>query len=498
MRGEAYSLSDPLARCRRLPPAHKAAQRGRARRRALRAPGRLYPVAVADGASGARRIVKAAFQSAAGWKRVADVSEARQPRRSLASVRPSTQFGRPPIARFGSFPSLLGKVGEARMGCGKPMESWRKRARSFVQYFNMLYQDAETLTSWRYGLRHEGSDSRRTHAARWASPPTPPCLPAIPIPTTRSVRGSLSQSSQRPQSFQASPLSSRLATGTRRIRFVLLTDWQFASGCSPPRLTPTQLPSATWSPRGQRVLTDALDGRDEPGQDGQRRDMSSSQRIGIKHTADGPQLRASSAELQARAPHPIRPPATRRLRGEGQTCRRSVQRLEAWQLPVTTDNAIRPIKRFRKSEIYVMVVSFNPESMAPCPSSTMPVRRARRSQTEGRRTRIFQPTGANFRVCLQALEKAQYGQLYVWFYRVFAWRLVWVYGVFSWVYGVLAWSCLASRSSDGFRARHEDISIGKPMMATIRVSRPRGAEKRFRPRWRVSTRGMSPPATDEP
>jgi hypothetical protein len=69
---------------------------------------------------------------------------------------------------------------------------------------------------------YEGSDSRRAHAARRVSPLTPPCLPAIPIPTTRSVRGSLSQSSQRPRSFQASPSSSRLATATRRIRFVLL------------------------------------------------------------------------------------------------------------------------------------------------------------------------------------------------------------------------------------------------------------------------------------
>jgi hypothetical protein len=76
---------------------------------------------------------------------------------------------------------------------------------------------------------YEGSDSRRAHAARRVSPLTPPCLPAIPIPTTRSVRRSLSQSSQRPRPFQASPSSSRLATGTRRIRFVLLR-----TGSSPP------------------------------------------------------------------------------------------------------------------------------------------------------------------------------------------------------------------------------------------------------------------------
>jgi hypothetical protein len=76
---------------------------------------------------------------------------------------------------------------------------------------------------------YEGSDSRRSHAARRVSPLTPLCRPTIPIPTTRSVQGSLCQSSQRPRSFQASPSSSRLATGTRRIRFVLLQ-----TGSSPP------------------------------------------------------------------------------------------------------------------------------------------------------------------------------------------------------------------------------------------------------------------------
>src|SRR5580700_5211792 len=76
---------------------------------------------------------------------------------------------------------------------------------------------------------YEGSDSRRSHAARRVSPLTPLCLPTIPIPTTRSVQGSLCQSSQRPRSFQASPSSSRLATATRRVRFVLLQ-----TGGSPP------------------------------------------------------------------------------------------------------------------------------------------------------------------------------------------------------------------------------------------------------------------------
>jgi hypothetical protein len=48
-----------------------------------------------------------------------------------------------------------------------------------------------------------------------------------------------------------SPLASRLTTATGRIEFANATDWSFASGCSPPRLTATQLPSAT---RGQTLL----------------------------------------------------------------------------------------------------------------------------------------------------------------------------------------------------------------------------------------------------
>src|SRR3984893_11084598 len=48
----------------------------------------------------------------------------------------------------------------------------------------------------------------------------------------------------------ASPLRSRLANPSGRIEFiiVLFMDWSFASGRSPPRLSTTQLPSATDRP----------------------------------------------------------------------------------------------------------------------------------------------------------------------------------------------------------------------------------------------------------
>src|SRR5271156_5851835 len=49
----------------------------------------------------------------------------------------------------------------------------------------------------------------------------------------------------------ASPLSSRLAKTTGRIEFTCVTDETFTSGCSPPRLAATQLPSVT---KGQTPL----------------------------------------------------------------------------------------------------------------------------------------------------------------------------------------------------------------------------------------------------
>src|SRR6516162_10530829 len=47
--------------------------------------------------------------------------------------------------------------------------------------------------------------------------------------------------------FWASPFPSRLTNASGRIEFIifLIMDWLFASGCSPPRLSATQLPSAT-------------------------------------------------------------------------------------------------------------------------------------------------------------------------------------------------------------------------------------------------------------
>src|SRR5271156_3184355 len=50
----------------------------------------------------------------------------------------------------------------------------------------------------------------------------------------------------------ASPLDCRLAKVTGRIEFTCVADESFASGCFPPRLAATQLPSATRSQTSSR------------------------------------------------------------------------------------------------------------------------------------------------------------------------------------------------------------------------------------------------------
>src|SRR5271165_99261 len=79
------------------------------------------------------------------------------------------------------------------------------------------------------------------------SPPTP----CTPVPTLTSRRRSGREVAAVPfpgrLPFWASPFASRLANASGRIEFIifLIMDWSFASGCSPPRLSATQFPSAT-------------------------------------------------------------------------------------------------------------------------------------------------------------------------------------------------------------------------------------------------------------
>src|ERR1700733_963390 len=52
----------------------------------------------------------------------------------------------------------------------------------------------------------------------------------------------------RVDAIQASPVTRRLAKAAGRIEFAYATDEDFTSGCSPPPLTRTQLPSVTGPP----------------------------------------------------------------------------------------------------------------------------------------------------------------------------------------------------------------------------------------------------------
>src|SRR5215207_705753 len=73
-----------------------------------------------------------------------------------------------------------------------------------------------------------------------------PCLPAPTIPATTRVRAvdMLSGVPRLRLTPQASPFTSRLAPCLHRIGFTCVQADSSASGCSPPRLATTQLPSA--------------------------------------------------------------------------------------------------------------------------------------------------------------------------------------------------------------------------------------------------------------
>jgi hypothetical protein len=85
--------------------------------------------------------------------------------------------------------------------------------------------------------------------ARQVSPLTLHCLPSIPTPTTSCAPDvALSATSARPVGSLAAPgfatsEQARQRTPPNRVRHP--TGCSFASGCSPPRLAATQLPSAT-------------------------------------------------------------------------------------------------------------------------------------------------------------------------------------------------------------------------------------------------------------
>ena len=100
---------------------------------------------------------------------------------------------------------------------------------------------------------YEGSDSCRSHPDRQVSPLTPPCRPSIPSSTTRAVRWSLRQSPQRQRLLPGFAINEQARHSVTPKQVRQPTDCRFTSGCSPPRLAATQLPSITEPATGSRT-----------------------------------------------------------------------------------------------------------------------------------------------------------------------------------------------------------------------------------------------------
>jgi hypothetical protein len=139
-------------------------------------------------------------------------------------------------------------------------------------------------------LRHryyEGSDACPSHPDRQGSPLTPPCRPDIPSSTTRTVLWSLCQSPHRHRLFPGFTTheQARYSFTPKQVRYP--TDCQFTSGCSPPRLATTQLPSTTEPATGSRT-------------DFHRADKASSRTHSCRRRAC-PERRPGSASTSCRA-----------------------------------------------------------------------------------------------------------------------------------------------------------------------------------------------------
>ena len=91
----------------------------------------------------------------------------------------------------------------------------------------------------------KGSDFCRAHPSRQISSLTSPCRPGIQTPTTRAAQWSLCQSPQRHRLFPGFATNEQARHSATPNRVCQPTDCRFTSGCFPPRLAATQLPSIT-------------------------------------------------------------------------------------------------------------------------------------------------------------------------------------------------------------------------------------------------------------
>ena len=98
------------------------------------------------------------------------------------------------------------------------------------------YEDCDSSASLLpdRGLPASRHTSFRDHSA--SKHPTPPIVAFTRYPSARWVS---------PHGVQASPLACRLAGFVRPNQVRQPADWSLTSGCSPPRLAATQLPSAS-------------------------------------------------------------------------------------------------------------------------------------------------------------------------------------------------------------------------------------------------------------
>ena len=124
---------------------------------------------------------------------------------------------------------------------------------------------AAPLTAQKRHRYYEGSDSRRPHQDDGSHRLLRLAFPSFRPQPRKPSDGRFPQSSQRQRLFQASPCFGRLATGSRRIRFVLLqTDSSLPAAPHPASrrrsCLPLQSHDALWrglTPRRQDALTDA-------------------------------------------------------------------------------------------------------------------------------------------------------------------------------------------------------------------------------------------------
>src|SRR6266849_5339478 len=158
------------------------------------------------------------------------------------ALRPDRCFRPPPLTAAAGFCPLRSLFRHSRGGL---LRHSRPRTSNFLPPFP---RGGFASRPFHRSPRHqyyEGCDSCRSSPDRQVSPLTPLCRPSIPTSTTQAARWSLCQSPQRRRLLPgfATDEQARHSVTPNQVRHP--TDCRFTSGCSPPRLTATQLPSIT-------------------------------------------------------------------------------------------------------------------------------------------------------------------------------------------------------------------------------------------------------------